>query len=172
MTIAENKEWDQFERTPLDMLYAAKLVVRAFGESQLANIVEPIAYNLVTDPEARNIHSVKVDTDPDLSWLAIDFELEAESDLEAFEAVAESAIKAWLRTGHDPGVLEFVAAHLAYEPELREVQLEEPGAKIDSTTRFDLEDLELPRLDTFNEPKRIEVRQIFYETRDMWASTA
>lgn len=166
MVQLENRHWGEVVHSPFTMLYAGLLVVRSFSGEELTGDQQRVAAVSLTDTVSTGIQRVTVDTDPFLPTRTIlTLRLEAESDLDALHCLCVSAIESWTLTGHEPTDLEFVEAHLAYEPQLQKDQGDDPSADI-SDAHYLVEEIELPELDVFDNALTTEASDIFYRVRD------
>lgn len=166
MTVAENKYWNQTAHdNPFVMPYAGFLVVNEFGGESLSLEEQRLAAAVLTDSVGTGIHSVEIDADSAAPFVTFKANLVAESDLDAVRRLSANIIEAWCASGRTPDNLEFVEAHLAFQPLLEADRLQDPSADI-KDAHYTVEILELPRLDDFGEPMTTEARLMFLEARD------
>ena len=165
MVELQNRHWSEVEHTQFMLPYEAMLILHAFSGQTMTEAEQRTAAERLTDSVGTAIFSVAVDADPDLPRTTWTLKFEALDDRQAITHLSQSVIAAWEEAGNDIEDLEFVEAHLVYGPQLQADRVNSPEADV-ADAKYHLDELELPALDDFGEPKTIEVRQIFDKSRD------
>lgn len=163
MVEVENRHWQTIEHSPFAMPFAGQIIVHSFSGEELteAEQVKAVAH---LSRSKDNLRIIKLDTDEFLSSFTLTLRMEAESDKDAIQHLCEAAIKSWGAVGKEPDDLEFVEAHLVYEPELEEDRKKDPSLDIDSP-KYTFEIRELPEVDDFGLPLKLDGREVFCEAR-------
>jgi hypothetical protein len=164
MVEVENRHWKTIEHSPFAMPYAGQIIVHSFSGEELSE-TEQVQAAAHLSESGDGLRTITLDTDEFLPRFTLTLRMEAESDKDAVKRLCGAAIDGWAAVGKDTDDLELVEAHLVYEPELKADRETDASADI-SDAHYTVEDLELPELDDFGSPVRLEVREVFYRARE------
>jgi hypothetical protein len=164
MVEVENRNWQTIEHSPFAMPYAGQIVLHSFSGEELSE-EEQVRAAAYLSEEGEGLRTIVLDSDEFLPRFTLTLRMEAEGDKDALQRLCGAAINGWAAVGNDVEDLELVEVHLVYEPELEADHENDPSTDI-SDAHYRVEDLELSEIDEFDAPIRLEVREVFYRTRD------
>lgn len=120
MIKAENARWNDVEHSQFVMPYAGYLVLHSVSGDAFTPQEQLASADYLTGAITTSVRMAEVDADPELDRATFLLEFEADSDIDALRQLSILGIEAWMEARKDASDLEFVAAHLAYLPELQE----------------------------------------------------
>lgn len=170
MVHAENPQWNDAEHSPFLAPYAALIVVNDITGADLDETEQRIvATNLTRDIET-HIAEAEVDFRPESGFIMIGAKIEGEDTASALDVLSHDLLEAIRQAGHDPEVIELVAAHIVYEPELLEAQKSAPvGSVLIDDMRFmrgPNDPIPLFTINDLGEQMSTTAPEVFYKARD------
>lgn len=170
MVHVENTHWNDAEHSPFLAPYAALIVVNDITGADLDVTAQRIvATNLTRDLET-HIAEAEVDFQPESGFILVGAKVEGEDTASALDVLSHDLLEAIREAGHDPEVIELVAAHIVYEPELLEAQNASPeGAVLIDDMRFmrgPNDPIPLFVVNELGEQASTTAPEVFYKARD------
>lgn len=154
----ESQHWHEVQHSVFVMPYVGYLVVNSLSNESYTPIEQLLGGSFLTDGPSSHVRVAEIDTD-ELDRPTFKLEFEAESDVDALRLLCHLGLEAWMEADKDPSDLEFVAAHIAYLPELQPTgdDISEPDYLADRLT--------LVRMDDEGEMQLLQPHQIFYDAQ-------
>jgi hypothetical protein len=160
----KTKQQEIVEHSPFVMPYAGQIIVHSFSGEELS-VSDQVEAATRLSENNKTFRTIAVDVDEFLPRFTLTIHMEAEGDRDALQNLCGAAIEAWATVGNDVEDLEFVEAHLVYEPELTKDNEIDTTANI-GDARYTIDELELTELDDFGNQARVEAYEVFCRARD------
>lgn len=165
MVHAENQQWNNIQHSIFSSRYAAHLVLSDYSGQELCPLEQLAVANQLTETATTAIESVTVDVDPLSGYMQFTSTVEGEDEAAVLGIFSHSVIKSLVDIFRDPEHLEFVAAHVAYEQQLKQDNQLDPTACISQKT-YMVDVLPLFELNDIGEEAMTDAHRIFSEARE------
>lgn len=119
----ENQHWSEVEHSLFTFQWASHLVVSDLVSSGLSNEQQKAFSNYLTASADTGVKELVVREADDLPYFRLSFIVEGEDEQQALAITSLAALGGLAHAGIDVESLEFVAAHLAYEEDLKRTAL-------------------------------------------------